>query len=180
MQSAQMPALTNGRSWLGWSQISDSLNIGCIYTHFWIRVSTSLRIWGIHILKAKPWKSALLGAVHPGQEGLVRSSAFSAPVWVPLAPLPHGALDTSTVYSLVPSQWFHVFTFAFHGKIQCKSYHPNLFLINFYWSEVALPILTFLSKSISFYVAAPGLHCGTWHPLSSWWHARSLVAVCGT
>lgn len=56
----------------------------------YLRVSTSLRIWGIHILKAKPWKSALLGVVHPGQEGLVRSSAFSAPVWVPLARLPHG------------------------------------------------------------------------------------------
>lgn len=51
----------------------------------------------------------------------------------------------------------------------------TFFKINFYWNEVALPVLTFLSKSISFYVAAPGLRCGAWHPLSSWWRARSLV-----
>lgn len=173
MQSAQMPALTNGRSWLGWSQISDSLNIRYIYTHFWVRVSTSLRIWGIHILKAKPWKSALLGAVHPGQEGLVRSSAFSAPVWVPLARLPRSALDTSTLCSLVPiqsgaSQQLHAFTFAFRGKIQRKSYHPNLFLkLIFIGVRLLYPFQLFFPKASVFYlcgcprsyVAARGILC---------------------
>lgn len=140
--------------WLGWSQISDSLNIRYIYTHFWVRVSTFPTNL-THILKAKPWKSALLEwADLAGRPGVFLSSL--SPCGVP-ACLPTGIghkyslpFSSHTEWSqpAAPSCIYLHFVVKYNVKVTILTFLKLIFI----GVRLLYPFQLFFPKVLVFYL----------------------------